>query len=1051
MTTDVHYRLLGPVEAIVGRRSVGLGGARQRTVLAALLLHGERVVATDTLIELVWGGAPPRTAVTALHGLVSKLRRALDAGDGSPSPLVSRAPGYVIEVAPHRLDLWECERLADEGARALSAGDAERATGCFARALSLWRGPALGGATAGTLAVREGPWLEELRLACVEGRAESQLALGRHAELAPELESLVAEHPFRERLRGQHMLALYRLGRRAEALQSYRAARGRLVEEFGLEPGPALRDLERAILADDPALRTGGLPRAAAVTPEQLPPDVPDFTGRERVLATLRESLVETPDAHGSAPAVVAVSGKPGVGKSALAVHLAHSVRRRFPDGQLFVSLRGVEGERIDPADVLDEWLRALGGAPAEIPTDRDALARAYRARLSGRRVLVVIDDAADEAQVRPLLPGTGEGAVLITSRRPLAGLEGARFVALDPLDGAEAVTLLGRIAGSGRVAAEPGAAELIAQRCGGLPLAVRVAGGRLAQHDHWSLRVLADRLEDAGRRLDELRVGDLEVRASVGASYRALDEGDKRALRLLGLLDGPSFASWLAAAALDTTLAEADRALERLIDQQLLDVAGTDSAGQVRYRFHDVLADFARERLAEEDVQSRESALERALGASLSLTGALLGPIASMVPGAGTRRARRWQAADQGAYPQDQASAFRWFESERAALVAMVERASEAPGMASWELAANMSAALEQSQRWADWRRVLEMGLGASERAGDRVGRAMSLRGLGAYHNERGEPEQAARCFERALEELEGVDEPDELATALVGLADARWGQGQPAGAIPLLERSLVLLRELGHTGREAWVLYALGNAYANLGRLATAQSLYRESRDRFGQIGDARGQAYAYAGLAASLLEGGHPDDAASYFQRSQQSADQAGDHTFAFARYGLGFARRDQGRLEEARHELRAAYAMATEGEYKRGQMYALYGLGTTAHRDGSLPEAAAELERSCALAREMGDQRSTARALAALGEVRLDQGRVEESVSALRTAAEIAATAELGLTEATARASLSRSLDAAGATDDARVEQERSAQIRRELEDDSDAPNASAGSR
>ncbi len=1034
---EVEYRLLGSVEALVAGVPVALGGARQRTLLAALLLRAGRVVAAETLLELVWGAAPPRTALTALHGLVSKLRRALDPGDGSPSPLVSRAPGYVLVVDAGTLDLWECERLAEEAGRALEGGDPERASPCFTRALSLWRGPPLGGATAGTLALLEGPRLEELRLACVEGRVEAELALGRHAELAPELKALVAEHPFRERLRAQHMLALYRLGRRAEALESYRAARRTLVAELGLEPGPVLRELEHAILADDPALLVGGLRRAWVPPPEQLPPDVGDFTGRQRVLTRLRTMLAEMQD-QGSAPSVVAVSGKPGVGKTALAVHLAHVVRHLFPDGQLFVSLRGVEVDRLDPAAVLEEWLRALGAAPAEIPADLQARTRAYRARLSGRRVLVLLDDAADEAQVRPLLPGSARSAVLITSRRPLAGLEGARFVALEPLEGTEAVALLGRIAGVERVAAEPVAAELITERCGGLPLAVRVAGARLAQRDHWSLGVLAARLEDASRRLDELRVGDLEVRASVGLSYRALDRSDRRALRLLALLDGPSFAPWIAAAALDKSLFETGQTLERLVDQQLLDVAGADLIGQLRYQFHDVLADFVRERLIEEEAgDSRRTALERALGACLAQTDTLSGPIASTIPAASTRQATRWHPPDERGYELDQAAVFRWFQAERSVLVAMVERGSREAGLAVWELAANVSTALEQSMRWSDWRNVHEAALKAADRDGDRSGRAMSLRGLGSYYNERGDPQRAARCFEAALEELDGLDNRDELAAALVGLADAEWGQGRPARAIPLLERALELLRDLGHTAREAWALYALGNANTNLGRLAEAQRLHRRARDMFRAIGDRRNEAYACHGLGSALIEAGRPDEAARCYQRAGELAAEAGDDTFVAPRYGLGYARRDQGRLEEAVRELRAAYEIARKLDYKRGQVYALHGLGTTAHRRGRLEEAAAELQRSCALAREMGDGRCAAKSLAALGEVRLDQALVEEAISLLRAAAELARTGELRLTEAQARASLARALAAAGDEEEAGCEQRQAAEIKREL--------------
>jgi DNA-binding SARP family transcriptional activator/Tfp pilus assembly protein PilF len=1045
VVAQLRYRVLGPVEALVAGEPAALAGARQRTLLAALLLRAGQVVATETLIELVWGQTPPKTVVTALHGLVSRLRRALDAGDGASSPLVLRAPGYVLEVAPDALDLWECERLADEGGRALADGDAERATASFSRALALWRGPALGGATAGTLATLEAPRLEELRLVCVEGRAEAELTAGRHAELAPELHSLVAEHPFRERLRAQQMLALYRLGRRADALESYRTARNRFVAQLGLEPGPALRDLERAILADDPALRLADVPQtpAPAPGPEQLPPDVADFTGREPILNQVRELLGGgSAPASGGAPAVVALSGKPGVGKTALAVHIAHSVRERFPDGQLFVSLRGIQDDRVDPADVLEEWLRALGGAPGQIPTELDARTRSYRARLSGRRMLIVLDDAADEAQVRPLLPATGESAVLCTSRRPLAGLEGAQFLAAEPLPDDEAFDLLQRIAGAERVAEEPDAARLIVARCGYLPLAVRVAGGRLTQRDHWSLADLADRLDDAGRRLDELRVGDLEVRASVDLSYRALAPGDQRALRLLGLLDGPSFAGWLAAAVLDASLAETDATLERLIDQQLIDVAGQDRAGQLRYRFHDVLADFVRERLAEEPTDTRRAGLKRALGACLEHTERLATTIASVVPVAGIRRARRWAPTDQAIEPHDQAAAYRWFETERATLVRIVERAADEPGLESWELAANVGCAFEQSLRLRDWYRVLDAGRRAAERDDDRAGRAISQRGLGLYYMERGDLERARRSLETALHELGGLDEPEEHAAALVGLADTRWCQGDPAPAIELLEPALEMLRALGLTDREVVAVTVLGNAYATLGQLGTAQRLLREARDLSRRLGDLRGESYAWNGLGWILLEGGYPDVAAECYTRAQQLAEQSSDDLDVAARFGFSYARRDQGRLDEAEREFRAMYATAHEREFMRGQVYALYGIGTTEHRRRRLTDAADDLQRAVTVSEQMGDERCRALNLTALGEVRLDQGRDEDASSLFRAAAEIAGARHLLGIEADARDGLVRSLAAAGA--DASDESARAAQLRARIAADPPSP-------
>ncbi len=465
----MDYRILGPLTACQDGRPLALGSPKQRNLLAALLLSRNTVVPVDRLVDILWDDAPPKTALTALHGLVCQLRRGLS-GCGAGPVIVTRPPGYLIEIAPGQLDLDEFERLAGLGRSALSAGLPAEASGHFSAALALWSGPALGGVTADRLLRTEGARLEERRLAVLEDRIDADLAAGQHAELVPELASLVAGHPLRERLRGQQMIALHRAGRRADALAGYRAARALLVDQLGLEPGEELRKLERAILLDDPALAAprdapAHVPRA----PAQLPPGAADFTGRAALLAELCDRVGGGGSDAGTAPAVAAISGKPGVGKTATAVHVGHLLRERFPDGQLYVNLHGTEARRLDPAAVLEEWLRVLGVPPEAIPADAEARARMYRGRVAGRCVLVLLDDAADEAQVRPLLPGTGGCSVLVTSRRRLAGLESASFVTLPPLEQSEAVELLGRVAGSGRAAAEPAAARAIAERCGRL------------------------------------------------------------------------------------------------------------------------------------------------------------------------------------------------------------------------------------------------------------------------------------------------------------------------------------------------------------------------------------------------------------------------------------------------------------------------------------------------------------------------------------------------------------------------------------------------------
>jgi DNA-binding SARP family transcriptional activator len=616
----MEFRILGPLEVWEHGRAAPLGGPKQRALLATLLLDANHVVPADRLVHELWGDDPPVTAENLLHGYVSQLRRCLR----SRQVLVTRPPGYLLQVEQGRLDLHRFEELAEEARLAMEAGAADRAADALGEALDLWRGPALGDVDLRGLSRSKVAQLEERRMAALEERVEADLRRGRHADVTSELQALVVASPLRERLRAQLMFALYRSGRQAEALAVYRDGRQLLTEELGLEPGPALQRLEHAILAADPALEppepttvADGSPSLVANPPCHLPADVADFTGRQEALAALTGLLGREPDGHAPAMAVATIAGMAGVGKTALAVRTAHRLRPRFPDGQLHVHLGG-SGRPRPPAEVLAGLLQALGEDPAAVPDGLEERAWRYRTLLADRRVLVVLDDAAAEAQVRPLLPGGAGCAALVTSRATLAGLEAAHQLTLDVLDPDEAVGLLAKVAGPGRVAAEPVAAEAIARRCGYLPLAVRVAGARLTARPHWRLARLAERLGDETRRLDELRAGDLEVRASLEGSLRGQDAATRRAFRLLGLLPAGDFTARAVAALLDLPVTDAEELLERLVEVHLLEVAGLEAAGRTRYRLHDLLRGLARERLLAETTETDRRLLLDRSGADL-------------------------------------------------------------------------------------------------------------------------------------------------------------------------------------------------------------------------------------------------------------------------------------------------------------------------------------------------------------------------------------------------------------------------------------------------
>ncbi|MEO3827704.1 BTAD domain-containing putative transcriptional regulator [Actinomadura sp. B10D3] len=598
----MRVRILGPVELWDNADRVELRGSKLRTFLTALVLARGRVVSDQTLVELLWEDAPPATAQAQIQTYASRLRGLL--GDGA---VVDRhRPGYRLHIEHADVDLARFEGLAAEGRAALAERRVEAAARSLSGALALWRGEALTGVT-DVLADLERPRLEEARLAVLEDRVEADLALGRHAGLVPELTAAVTAHPLRERPRAQLMLALYRCGRNADALGSFQDYRRFLAEELGIDPSAELQDLHQAILSDRHTLLA---PSASTSRPApapqvaRLPAPPADFTGRDAAVDRARALLGDAGE-----PRVCAITGMGGVGKTALALRVAHRVADAYPDGQIHVDLQG-SSRPLEAAEALTRLLRTLGAPAADLPRGAEELTRCYRDRLTGRRVLIVLDDAAGERQIRPLLPGVPGCGVLLTGRTRLAALEGADRISLQPFDPAEGVELLTRHTSPERAAAEPRALAQIAERCGYLPLAVRACGARLVGHPHWPLSRLADRLADPHRLLDELRVADLDVQATLTLGYRRLPADLRRALRLLSLLSAPEFSFWIAAVLLDRPLTETRAQVEELVGAYLLEVPAERPD---TYRFHPLVRAVARERaLTEETPRLRAAAIRR-------------------------------------------------------------------------------------------------------------------------------------------------------------------------------------------------------------------------------------------------------------------------------------------------------------------------------------------------------------------------------------------------------------------------------------------------------
>src|SRR6185437_7719146 len=531
----VDFEVLGPLRVRLGDTPVQLSAPMPRMLLGVLLTRPNTPVPVDVLVDALWAGQRDPRAGKKLQLHVHRLRRAL----GDPDRIQYDNGGYTLRVHPGELD---AERFESALAESTDVTQPARAVSLLRNALQLWRGEAFSDLVDLPLLRTEAERLAERRLAGLAQLYAAELACGHASAVVAELAELAARHPMREQLQGLLMTALYQAGRQAEALEVYQRTRAALVDQLGLEPSNELQRLERAILTGDPLLEA---PKTPSIAPAQLPADITDFTGRKTQLATVAH-LAGAADR--SATVLITIAGQAGSGKTALAVHAAHRLRAHYPDGQLFVDLRGTQAQPLAATDVLARFLRALGVDRMAIPDDAEERAALYRSRLADRRLLILLDDAACEAQLRPLLPGTPGCAVLVTSRARLSGLGGAQRVDLDVFAPDQAIELLARVAGPQRVAAEPVSAREIVRLCGFLPLAIRVAGARLGARPHWPLSRLEADLTDEGTRLDTLRLGDLEVRASLARSYDTLDVIARRALRLLGLIEAADFAPWVTA-----------------------------------------------------------------------------------------------------------------------------------------------------------------------------------------------------------------------------------------------------------------------------------------------------------------------------------------------------------------------------------------------------------------------------------------------------------------------------------------------------------------------
>lgn len=941
---SAEFRLLGPVEARIDGRRADIGHARQRSVLAVLLADANTVVPPGRVAERVWGQDVPETATGLVYGYVSRLRRRLT---GVVS-LVRVPEGYRLEAEPESIDLHRFRHMV---AKARTAGDDARAASLLADALALWRGAAFTGLTS--------PWLEHLRraleherLAATIDHFEVQLRLGRDAGVLGDLRELLACQPFDERAAGLFMRAAHGSGRRAEALECYHLLRSRLVDELGVEPGAPLQKLFCQLLRDDPAL-TGrrGSPQRPLPVPAQLPHDVARFAGRAAELAALDHLLAGgKAGPAGQAMSVSAVDGAAGVGKTALAVHWAHRVVGHFPDGQLFANLCGFEARHpAAPGEILGRFLRALGVGPQNIPAEVEEQAALYRSLLTGKRVLVVLDNALNSGQVRPLLPGSSGCLALVTSRKRLGGLvalDGACQLTLEPLASEEALALLTQVAGTSRVAAEQDAARQICELCGFLPLTVRMAAARAVARPRRRLAELAEELARPGQRLALTSGDEPTIRDVLSWSCRALDPEAARLFRLLGLYPRASISTPCAAVLAGIPEASAQRQLQALAGAHLLEDDGHD-----RYRLPALLRLYAAERSHDEPGPQRADALGRMLAWYLHTAAAASQILAPRPP-------LSLAPPPPGVLPlplHDQAQALAWFEAERPSIVAATSQAADAgQHTLAWQLPIACWDFFYRRKHLADWLATSTVALASAQQAGDRYGQGWAWQSLG----------------------------------------DAYQDMRQFSEAISHLQQALAIRHQIGDRPGEGWALGNLGECHFHQRNYARALSFYQQAAATQRDAGDQWGLAISLTNAGEASRNLGRPGDAFAACQQALGIHRQIGDqHSEAWTLNNLASLHQRERCWAEALGHARQALAIQADIDDQWGQSITLTNLAGIHDATGQPAQAIERYQRALTIQRHLADQHAQAQTLTRLARILQRARQPDAARSCLRQASDL----------------------------------------------------------
>jgi DNA-binding SARP family transcriptional activator/tetratricopeptide (TPR) repeat protein len=985
----VEFRLLGPVELWADDRRCELGTAKERLVLAILLLNPGQLVTTEALIDHVWDTGPPAKPRPSLYSYVTRLRDRL-AQTGGEVELPSRSGGYVLEVDETTIDVHRFQLLRTQARAIAQSGDDEHAIELYREASKLWRGEPLADLS-GEWVLRTRRFIEDQLLAATFERVDLELQRGGHSDLVGELSTLAARYPYEEQLIERLMRVLYGCGRQAEALQVYRRTRARLLDEIGTEPDPRLRKLHERIVQGDRSLLYVQATRLDEGPPNTLPRDI-QLTGRETDLRRLLEGLPhQSPPRKPAGPVVnvITIDGMPGVGKTAVAVHLAHELAQYYPDAQLFLDLHAHDKgmEPVDPATALGTLLRSLGVPHGRIPQTLDDRTALWRAQLARSRALVVLDDAAESDQVLPLLPGSPGCLTIVTSRRRLVGLDDVRSHSLDILPHRDAAALFTNIVGPGRPMNDKDLAAVV-QRCGRLPLGISIAGSRLRHHSAWTLADLLARLEHDNRRLDELRAADRAVATVFEISYRELSARQSAAFRLLGLHPGPTFTAHAAASLIRAEAAETESILDDLHERHLL-----NELERGRFSFHDLLQDYAlRLAVLETSDQERRDAIRRILDfyvAGADRADRLLYP-----------QRRRLNIAEMHPAPSlpdltTKPLAQRWLTTEFDNLLSVASYA----GQHGWpthvaHFALVLAAHLESRGYWTEAAALHLRASAAWAEIGDQAGMARALADLSLVQFRSGQYDGALEQAEEALGIHRSMADQAGEAEMLDHIGVIRWHQSRFTEALANCRAALRIWQSLNDRPGIARGLDHAAIYLEYLGRYREASSNRQRALIIYAQVGDLHGQQMALNNMGDLQLRLGDVESALDYYRRAAAATSEMGRQHEAIWMGNMASINKHTKRFDDALEGYRDALRIHQELGDPRGQIETLIGIGETFQCLGKYSEALIHYEKARSISRDISERYEETKALRCIGSALLSFGRYPAALDHFKQALDLA---------------------------------------------------------